>query len=99
MAARSGGAARFGGDLAGLSSRRFLLDSPGGVNVPQREKSTCRPCERRDNRNYVMELRTLIGDIYSMAPMTAPTREQITTFIRGISLRQVRLLSGVILFA
>ncbi|WP_092517943.1 adenylate/guanylate cyclase domain-containing protein [Afipia sp. GAS231] len=31
--------------------------------------------------------------------MTAPTREQLTTFIRGISLRQVRLVSGVILLA
>ncbi|SDN75179.1 adenylate cyclase [Afipia sp. GAS231] len=34
-----------------------------------------------------------------MAHMTAPTREQLTTFIRGISLRQVRLVSGVILLA
>jgi adenylate cyclase len=31
--------------------------------------------------------------------MTVPTREQLTTLIRGISLRQVRLVSGVILFA
>jgi adenylate cyclase len=34
-----------------------------------------------------------------MDHMTVPSREQITTFIRGISLRQVRLVSGVILFA
>jgi adenylate cyclase len=34
-----------------------------------------------------------------MAQTTAPTREQLTTLIRGISLRQVRLVSGVILFA
>ena len=31
--------------------------------------------------------------------MTTLTREQITTLIRGISLRQIRLVSGVVLFA
>ncbi|KRQ93171.1 adenylate/guanylate cyclase domain-containing protein [Bradyrhizobium valentinum] len=31
--------------------------------------------------------------------MTALSREQLTTFLRGISLRQVRLVSGVVLFA
>jgi adenylate cyclase len=34
-----------------------------------------------------------------MDHMTALSREQLTTFIRGISLRQVRLVSGVILLA
>jgi adenylate cyclase len=31
--------------------------------------------------------------------MTAPPREQITTFVRGISLRQIRLAAGLVLFA
>src|SRR5215212_1765552 len=31
--------------------------------------------------------------------MAALSREQLTTFIRGIGVRQVRLVSGVILFA
>jgi adenylate cyclase len=31
--------------------------------------------------------------------MTAPPREQITTFVRSISLRQIRLAAGLVLFA
>src|SRR6195952_2629118 len=34
-----------------------------------------------------------------MDHMTVPTREQLTTFLRGISLRQVRLVTGVLLLA
>jgi adenylate cyclase len=34
-----------------------------------------------------------------MDHMTVPTREQLTTFLRGISLRQVRLVTGVVLLA
>src|ERR1700712_672304 len=34
-----------------------------------------------------------------MKRMASLSREQITTFIRGISLRQIRLASGLVLFA
>ncbi len=41
----------------------------------------------------------MIADIDRMDRMAAFSREQITTFVRGISLRQVRLVSGMVLFA
>ena len=40
-----------------------------------------------------------IADINLMDHMPTLTREQLTTFIRGISLRQIRLASGLVLFA
>jgi adenylate cyclase len=46
-----------------------------------------------------MELPTVIGDILSMDRMPTLSRERLVTFVRGISLRQVRLVSGGILLA
>jgi adenylate cyclase len=46
-----------------------------------------------------MELPTVIGDILSMDHMPTLSRERLVTFVRGISLRQVRLVSGGILLA
>ena len=40
----------------------------------------------------------MIADIDRMDRMAAFSREQITAFVRGISLRQVRLVSGIVLF-
>ena len=41
----------------------------------------------------------MIADIDRMDRMAAFSREQLTAFVRGISLRQVRLVSGIVLFA
>ena len=40
----------------------------------------------------------MIADIDRMDRMAAFSREQITTFVRGTGLRQVRLVSGIVLF-
>src|SRR6266511_3834943 len=59
------------------------------------------PCFRRDDGRWYSpkELNATITDIDRMDRMAALTREQITSFVRGIGLRQVRLVSGLVLFA
>src|SRR3954470_17608635 len=41
----------------------------------------------------------MIADIDRMDRMAAFSREQLTAYVRGISLRQVRLVTGIVLFA
>src|SRR3954468_21782864 len=41
----------------------------------------------------------MIADINRMDRMAAFSREQLTAYVRGISLRQVRLVTGIVLFA
>src|SRR3954467_1759262 len=41
----------------------------------------------------------MIADIDRMDRMAAFSREQVTAYVRGISLRQVRLVTGIVLFA
>ena len=57
------------------------------------------PAGRTFNKLYVMEFSAAIADTDPMDHMPTLTREQLTTLIRGISLRQIRLASGLVLFA
>src|SRR5207253_10741636 len=76
-------------DRAGSSSRRFLLDSPGGVKAPR----------DAGELNQGFNCSGIVPRIRNMDGMTPPSSEQIRTLARGIGLRQVRLVSGMILFA
>ena len=57
------------------------------------------PGLRRDDDRDLLELIAAIADINPMDHMPTLTREQLTTLVRGISLRQIRLASGLVLFA
>jgi adenylate cyclase len=55
--------------------------------------------ERAAKRYSARELNSTIADIYFMNQMIAHTRAQLTRWIRGIGIRQVRLACGLVLFA
>jgi adenylate cyclase len=46
-----------------------------------------------------VELNTAIADLGSKEPMSATSREQLRTSIRGVGVRQVRLVCGLVLFS
>ena len=60
-----------------------------------------RPGVRRDDTEKYsrLELNDGIADIYAMDRMASLSRERLSNFARGIGLRQIRLVSGIVMFA
>src|SRR5438270_7838196 len=99
MTARQGGAVDRSGLALWLSGGAIVtalfLRLPGGC---QRAVDENDPLSFR-RRYSPGELSTTIADILHMDAMAAFTRQQLTDLLRGISLRQIRLASGLVLFA
>src|SRR5260370_26933017 len=86
---------------AGTHNHRWVLSNRMALQLLQTQSPVVMGPGSRPGRRAgypPLELNNMIADIYSMDRM-ASSRERLSNFFRGVGLRQIRLASGVVLFA